>query len=245
VDINIGLVLVSYIYSRERAGWAERSYRSLARTNVDGLVNRPPLQFTYRMPPTVPFEYFQCIPQWAAKFDGVATEEPQQVKGLDPIVIWSANKLLLEHQDVTHVMFLMDDFVYHPDWLLTLQSLIERHPEARAWTVYRSGYMRHHKTVRYNEYCDDHGVTSISGIGCLSREEWIEYAPDWRRGHGGFSVPAEAGGGCTLDLHHAYARPGERWATGRSYIQSIGANGLHCRDGQDVAVDFVGEEVNG
>lgn len=239
--INIGLVLVSYIYSQERAGWAERSFRSLARTNVDGLGYKPVMQYTYRLPPAVPFDYFQCVLQWKEKFEGMAVDEPADVKGLDPVVIWSANHLMAKRPDVSHVMFLMDDFLYHPDWLLKLRDLIERHPEARGWSVYRSGYMRHHKTVRYEEWTEDHGVTSISGIGCISQVEWQEYAPDWHRGHGGFPVPQECGGGNTLDLHHAYARPGERWATGKSYIQSIGVNGLHCRNGQDVAEEFVGE----
>jgi hypothetical protein len=239
--IKFGLVLVSYIYSPERAAWADRSFFGLGRTNTEGLGYKPAMQFTYKTPPTVPFDYFRYVVEWTSKFDGRATEEPAEVKGLDPIVIWSFNKMVAERPDVSHLILLTDDVLYHPDWLLQMHGLVERHPDARAWTVYRSSYIRHHKTVKYDEWADDHSVTSIAGIGCMTRQEWQEYAPDWRRGHGGFPVPEENGGGNTLDLHHAYARPGERWATGKSYWQHIGMKGTHGNSNCETAADFVGE----
>jgi hypothetical protein len=49
-------------------------------------------------------------------------------------------------------------------------------------------------------------------------------------------------GGNTLDLHHACNRPGERWATARSFVQHTGIEGVNVTRGiPEFAIDFIGE----
>lgn len=272
MDIVFGLNLISYCYRPERAPWIAQSLETLGNTDLTGL-NPVFFQLTYK--PT-DFEYGPSIMNINKKWnngDGVKAyfyidEEPPEVKGLDPVFIWSANRLLAynTHPEITHIVFLTDDVLYNPQWLQQTSRLIERHPKARAWTTYRSAYDRHHKTLKTATYqfapileggasgpiieeCTDHYVSSISGIGTMSRKEWETYAPDWKRGHGGFPVPAtydiggfgiHSGGGNTLDLHHAFYHQGERWATEKSYQEHIGVIGTHATGVPEHGVDFVG-----
>lgn len=151
------------------------------------------------------------------------------------------------YPEITHITYLTDDYVYNPDWLIQLDSLIRRHPKARAWTVYRSSYTRHHRIISDAPWIADGKqhkdclVTSIAGVGTMSRQEWEEFGLDGSRPHGNWTVPAEAGGGNTVDLFHAYSRPGERWATERDYIDHIADHGTHAASNVDKALDFVGE----
>jgi hypothetical protein len=71
----------------------------------------------------------------------------------------------------------------------------------------------------------------------LAREEWRAWGIRWQDGP---SWPNPISGN-TLDLHHAWARPGERWAARRSYIAHTGVEGMHCRQTiPEHAIDFVG-----
>jgi hypothetical protein len=98
--------------------------------------------------------------------------------------------------------------------------------------VYRSNNERWHRTLW--EEGSDMRVTSISGPGCFSREEWRAWGLDYR------SFPRPDG--WTMDLLHTIERPGERWVTSASYIQQIGVRGQHNNAGEgDEALDFVGE----
>lgn len=222
--MRFGLILASWIYDEQRQVWAQKSFNSLAKTKTVKLDTIPVLQFTYK-PSGVVFTPFFLA--WSHKFLVSVTEQPKFVRGLDPTLIWSADKVFAEYKDVTHVMFIMDDYLFKPTWLKQLEGLIDRHPKAKAYSVYRSANSRHHWTVKRNSY-GDHKVTSISGIGAVSREEWMAYKPDWKLGHGHYNVPENNGGGYTVDLHHPWARPGDRWVTDKSYIQHIGVEGIHC-----------------
>jgi len=230
-----GMVLISYIRGSQREEWARRSFEGLTRTNTKGLV-KPSLLLSYK---DTGFDYKPYVDKWAEKFELVYGEDPEHVIGLDPIFIYSANHMLELWPDRTHIVFLTDDVLYNPEWLQQLDGLIERHPDGKAWTVYRSAYEYHHKTM---QICDngDIEVRSISGIGTISVQEWREYNPDWKIGHGGFYVMSPEGG-CTLDLHHAWERKGQRWSTGASYWDHIGMVGTHSNCDQEHANNFVGE----
>lgn len=244
--MNLGLNLVSYIYNEQRKEYAERSFASLVKTKLDLKDKVFGMYFTYKVS-NITFDY----KSWIFKFPFSRTltaEQPEWINGLDPVVIWTTDQMFRHHPEVTHVCLLTDDVLYNPDWLTALIMLIERRPNAKAWSVYRSSYTRHHRTVKTQGWMylpgpggTDIQVTSIAGIGTVSRREWEEYAPNWRLGHGGFAVPEHLGGGNTVDLHHAYARPGERWTTENSYWQHIGAVGTHGNSNHEVALNWIGE----
>jgi len=228
--MKFGLVLVSYVYNQERATIASRTLTSLAKTNVEPLPP-PILQCSFR---TSGFDYSQYIEDLNKKFRVIVDDDvPGSSGNLNSFVSCTANKLL-ENKEVTHIVFLYDDFVYNTEWLQELYKLIFRHPDARAWSVYRSAYVRSHRILR-TEYTDC-VMTMHDGLGCLERWEWEEYIATT---NGDFSVGSCLGGGNTIDIHHACARLGDRWATGRDYWQNIG---VHMYLGkQDQAIDFVGE----
>jgi len=176
---------------------------------------------------------------WDEKFClNLNVDSDFDVTGLDPLYAAGANSLLMMYPEISHLIFMQDDFLYNPEWLHQLDGLIHRHPEATAWTVYRSSHDQHHKILMRDSY-GDCLVTSIAGIGTMTKEEWLAYGLTGK--DGGYHVPAEAGGGDTIDLHHAYKRQGQRWATGRDYWEGIGTDGIHASAGVDRALDFVGE----
>lgn len=236
-----GLILNTYVYALHRANYVAKSLKSLAQTNIEGL-EQPILQFTIK--PSA-FDYGPYLTELEQKFliqvdleDYVCKDKG---KGIDPTFINSINNILMLYPEITHVTYLTDDILYNKDWLLTLDALIERHPDAKAWTVYRSSNTRHHRVMVQDRVTQDCMVTSIAGVGTMSRQEWEEYGLDGKQGHGYYSTPATHGGGNTVDLHHAYARPGSRWATGRDYWEHIGDSGSHSLVNIDKALDFVGE----
>ena len=233
-----GLALCSFVYSPQRGDYTSRSLESLAETNPYP-VDQPILQFTYK---GSGFDYQPYLKKLEEKFIlQVDKEEDFGIRGLDPAYINSINNMLLLYPEITHIVYMMDDMIYNPDWLQQLDGLIERHPDAKAWTVYRSSYTRHHRVIA--NVGDDCLVTSIAGVGAMAKKEWEEYNLDGNNGHGFYVTPVDKGGGNTVDLHHAYARPGERWATGRDYWENIGAVGTHSNQAVciDKALDFVGE----
>jgi hypothetical protein len=236
------LILNSFVYTAARAEYVKYSLTSLAKTNLEEL-QQPILQITTKKSN---FDYTSYVNLLSDKFMvQVNDEEDFEGRGIDPTFICSINYVLDMYPEVTHITYLTDDMVYNPEWLGRLDKLIERHPEAIAWTVYRSSHTRHHKILSTKEYLSlgihDCLVTSIAGVGTLSRKEWKTYNLDGKLPHGSWCVPNEAGGGNTVDLHHAYARPGERWATGRDYWNHIGDVGTHSHKNLDQAIDFVGE----
>ena len=94
----------------------------------------------------------------------------------------------------------------------------------------------HHRTLRQEG--QDHLVTSMAGNGtCWTREEWQAWGVNWKQGPT-WPVPS---GGDTLDLHHAYFRPGDRWATDTSFLDHIGVVGMHATGVPEHAINFIGE----
>jgi len=163
--------------------------------------------------------------------------QPPGVDNTDPVWSWGATEMFKHYADAEYLIYLTDDLLYSPDWLSVLDQLIDRHPEAKAWSVYRSAHEYHHKTLEVRG--DDVLVRSISGNGtCITRQEWIAWDVDYRAGSWPVATPE---GGNTLDLHHAWARSGERWVTRRSWIEHIGIRGRLCSPGvPEHAIDFVG-----
>ena len=193
---------------------------------------RPPLVFVVR-------EGVSTVEQARANrmFPGFTPRvvyQPDDVRTGCAALTFGFDFLFSNYPNVTHGVFVADDFVYNPAWLVELESLIQRHPGARSWYVYRSNNERWHRTLREED--SDHLVTSISGPGCFAREEWRSWGVDYHI----FPFP----GGWTLDLLHSMMRLGERWVTARSYIQQIGVRGMHNSAQEcDEAVDFVGEST--
>ena len=231
--LRFGLSLVSGVYSKEREAIVTRSLNSLYRTNVKDL-NVPVLAVSYNAISYFSYEkFFKLLEN---KFDLMDRRDPPNIVGAMALAVDTATRLLEYKQDVTHLVFLWDDFVYNPEWLQELYKLIQRHPDSKAWSIYRSRYSRHHQVVGGDGI--DVLMSMHDGIGCVTREEWIEYG----KYHNGsdFSVPLDwPGGGNTPDIHHAYARPGNRWATSRDYAENLGRHiGI---EHVDCAIDFVGE----
>lgn len=227
-DLRIGLVCLTYLYNEERVAWARRSFESLLRTETPGY--QPVMLMVIRLGfaglrGVLPEGYF---PQ----FRTLMNLQPPDAKDACAAATWGFDCLFRNHEEVTHGFFLADDFIYHPKWMIELEGVINRHPQAKSWSVYRSGNTRWHRTLDVQG--DDHLVSSISGPGAFSRSEWEEWGVDYH------SFPWQ--GGWTLDVLHPELRPGERWVTGRSYIQQIGVRGMHNRAGEcDESLDFVGE----
>jgi len=144
---------------------------------------------------------------------------------------------LLDNFSVDYVTWMGDDALFNSFWLWKLKELIERHPNAVSWSVYRSAYEWIHKTLK--EDGEDILVRSICGHGLtFSREEWKTWGIDWHKK--AWWAPA----GDTLDLVHVAERQGERWVTKRSYIQHTSPHeGTHCTAATpEFAREFVAEE---
>lgn len=231
--MRFGLSLISGVHSKERADIVTSSLTSLSKTNVLDL-RVPVLAISYNAINYFDYEgFFNLLEK---KFDLMDRLDPQNISGAMALAVANATNMLEYKADVTHVVFLWDDFIYNPEWLQELNKLVLRHPDGKAWSIYRSSFTRHHRIIGGDGV--DVLMTMHDGIGCVTREEWQEYS----KCHNGsdFSVPLDfPGGGNTPDIHHAYARPGDRWATSRDYAQNI------CRhvgiENVDCAIDFVGE----
>lgn len=134
----------------------------------------------------------------------------------------------------THMMWTGEDTLYHPDWLLQLDGLIERHPEARAWSVYRSAHEAYHKTLALQG--EDVLVRSLCGVGLtFSVAEWVAWdiTPEEMLEIKQINT--------TLDLLHKAQRPGERWCSNVSYIEHTGRVGSHTHpEAPEWAIKFQG-----
>ena len=227
--MKFGVVIPSWLYAQERVDWARRSFESLSRTEQPS--QRPMLLFVVKRG-IVPFRDVFPVADMTTFADFSIVNEPEGVQGGCSALAWGFDFLLERSRDVTHVLFVGDDFIHHPSWLRQQEALIERHPSAISTYVYRSNNTRHHRTIR--EEGEDCLVTNISGPGCFSREEWRGWGQTYRD----FPRPD----GCTLDILHERQRPGERWVTRSSYLQQIGVRGMHNNSGEcDEAIDFVGD----
>lgn len=227
--MRFGLLLLHHPYNLERAAWAQRSFASLARTEFPKDWYVPYVLMVTRsqadwLGGTNPFPFLLSV-----------AVQPPDAPDCAGALVWGLDALS-RYPDTTHLVLLCDDFIYNPNWLIELAALIERRPGARAWSVYRSGYNHWHYPIR--EDGGDVLVNCIDSCGCMMREEYLEWAPDYRVG---CPFVKELGTTATLDVAHRYQRPGEYWVTRRSYIDTIGVRGLCMTPGIPTAVDFVGE----
>lgn len=211
----------------------DRSFKSLAKTNTADL-ETPIIQLVHRPPFNT---YIQYVTELQKNWVVISDEDKPGIFGINMVFGHFGDKLLNENPDVTHIGFLVDDFVYNPEWLRQLTNLIIQHPDGIAWSVYRSRYTRHHwiidGTVQANGDCL---MSMHDCLGVMTREEWFEYGASKKSD---FTCPASLGGGSTIDIYHAASRPGNRWATGRDYMENLGRHrGI---EQLDCAIDFVGE----
>jgi hypothetical protein len=215
--VKFGLNYISSVCEEKRIEMATRSLSSLIKTNVEGL-ETPTLRISYK---PSSFDYEPFVDELKKKFTVMLIPDPPHYNSMVYAATDSANALLNEDQSITHICHLCDDRLFNSEWLQQLKGLIERHAGARAWSVYRSA------TVEYHQIVGSDGLDVLmsmhDAIGCTTREEW----------QGFFS---SCGFTPCPDIHHSQMRPGQRWATGRDYMQNMG---LHFE--RDCAIDFVGE----
>lgn len=226
--MKFGIFLPSLIYNQQRGLWAQNAFRTLRSTRTDGL-DRPRLTL-YLGKPKVPFQYE------LAELDGIfdlVVSNFNFENGSEQIAAYGMQQAYDHGAD--YIVSLTDDTLFNSQWLLQLKGLIERHPDARCWSVHHSAYAQEHKTLR--EQDGDVMVTSMPGHGfTISRQEWEEWGVNWRDGE----WPTCRGD--TLDLHHLLTRPGERWVTAKSYIEHTGKTGQHCFPNMAMhGIDFCGE----
>lgn len=229
---RFGFVLISHVGNAERAALVTRSLNSLIKTKItDTDIYSPALEIMYN--PSSKFDYGQFTKQLDRNW--LVFTDTDKASGLNGLVSIAADLLIEEVENITHVGFLWDDFYYHPEWGIKLNELVLRHPDAKAWSIYRSSYTRHHRIIGGQSSSGDCLMTMHDGVGLMTVEEWKEYGASKRAD---FACPESMGGGNTIDIHHAYERPGDRWATGRDYAQNLG---VHANLGRlDQAIDFVG-----
>jgi len=267
--MRFGFVLPVYIYNTFRQRLAQASFASLARSLTDGLEQQPVLLFVEKNEP----ETGDVVS--AASFPGfevLRLPEPHDAASIDGCLLYGFSYLAERFPEVSHFAMLTNDWVYNREWLYRLKEIIERHPDAKAWWVYRSAFEKFHKTLRIE---DDVLVRSMNAGGCFPREGFDSY-PDYHvcridspriskvefdevSGAMDFSFGEESyrvengdrtitpllsiQHGLTMDLYDAWLRQGERWVTKRSYILNLGVHGINQQpEFPEYAVDFVGEE---
>lgn len=224
-----GIVLPSYAYSTERGRLVRDAMWSLENTEV--MESKPKLLMILRLSEFYKQSY--VTQKLLEKFDVETIADPGTIGGTEQTLAWGTQTLF--DQGVEYVTWMGDDALFHPQWHLKLQKLIEDKPEALGWSVYRSAYEKYHRTleetngyVRVSTLCG-HGMT-------ISSQEWKLWGIDWRQGSW-LSAGAD-----TLDLHHASQREGERWTTAVSYVEHTGRSGVHCSpETPEWAVNFQGQ----
>ena len=218
----IGFILPSYPFNRERAVWAKRSFTSLAKSRI--LNYKPRIVMVARPGVCDPRTLFPKMQQ----FDVEILEQPKQITFIDAAFTWGLDHLFRNYPWISHGGIVQDDFIYNPNWLRELDALISRRPNALNWWVYRSNNERYSRTIKSDGA--DHQVTCVNGPGVMTREEWRAWGLDYHAVDFG------------LDVTHPKQRPGERWVTAKSYIQSIGVRGVHNTPEEgEAAIGFVGE----
>ncbi len=267
--MRLGFVIPTYIQDEQRRNWAVASFRSLAKTAVNG----PPPVLCFVLNSSKDKESDRIIRSAGlSKFDVLIIEQPLDAASIDACNVFGWSHILKIRHDVTHLGMLTSDWLYNPQWLIELEKIMARHPQAKAWWVYRSAHEYYHKTLRIEQ---DVLVRSFNAGGCFPAADYRTWKPDYHnfridnprvmgarydeRTHvlnytmaSGveYSLPPGATepkslvpltNGLTLDLYDPWLRPGERWVTKRSYIMNLGLEGVNQRtDAPEYAIDFVG-----
>jgi hypothetical protein len=230
--MKFGVVLPTHCYNQQRVMWATAAFLSLAKSSQPS--KRPLLMI---------IEHKDSLLRQAAhmlyvppKFEVELVEQPDTIGGTEQTLAWGTEQVLLQ-PDISHVVWMGDDALFNSHWLTQLEGLINRHPDAKGWSVYRSAHVRYHAPLEFSG--PDVLVRSLCGHGMtFTRWEWAEWGIHWTQGQ---RWPAPSGGN-TLDLHHAYHRAGERWCTKQSYVQHTGTAGVNVTPGiPEYALEFVGD----
>lgn len=231
--MRFGLVLSLYAYNEQRVLWAKAGFESLQKTITPSEV---PVLYIIEHPQSLAKFSFGLNGDLQCDFETSRLPDPPGVSGSDRIFAYGAGQLLSDYPDVTHIVWMCDDILVHPSWLIELEALISRHPTAKAWSVRRSAHVQHHAPLAETQF--DVQVRSLDGLGLtVTREEWLDFGVTSEQGD--FTNPVA---GNTLDLYHAYYRSGERWCTKRSYLDHTGSIGIHVGGILEhyASVDFVG-----
>lgn len=213
--MRLGIVLPSWIYNDERRRLATDAFISLARCET--LQDETTLLLLVKSGTAT--EYTPFLEGLNQKFRLIVKTD-EGLDGTEQTLAYGTT-FLFENYGVDYVTWMGDDSLFHPLWLWKLESLIQAHPNAICWSVYRSAFEFVHRTIKVaNEYVR---VRSICGHGfTVSKKEWQDWGINWKDGKW------EAEYGDTLDLVHFSQRKGERWVTRKSYVEHTGKVGVHC-----------------
>lgn len=226
--MKIGMVMSSYVYNPTRVALANDCFPSLLKTVC---VGEPPLLIMIVKDSGYPYPIQALKERFVLEVHGNSHEGVEFRQSEQPAVHGTNLAFARGADYVTH---LNDDSLFHPNWLVELEALIGRHPDAKAWSVYHSAYEAVHTPLETAG--PDVRVRSLCGLGItFSREEWAGMGIDWRA----HEWPSPRGS--TLDLYHAHVRPGPRWCTSMSYMEHTGREGIHAHPGiPEYAQNFAG-----
>lgn len=226
--MKLGIVLPSYMYNDTRCALADDALWSLART--EPLMDKSRLLLLVK---NGRVQEYTCYRDALSFKFNLIIKSDEGLNGTEQTLAYGT-QWLLDNYDIEYITWMGDDALFNPLWLWKLEGLIQRHPDAKSWSVYRSAYEWMHRTL--DEASEDVMVRSICGHGMtFSRKEWKEWGTDWTNGK--WDDPNEE----TLDLKHAWERKGERWVTKESFVQHTGKVGVHCDvNTPEFARSFVG-----
>jgi len=226
--MRLGIVLPSWMYNSQREVFTKAALQSLAKTKP--LTEKTDLLLLVKKGTDANYDpYLEDL----SKNFSLHVRNDEGLSGTEQTLAYGTT-FLFEVLNVDYVTWMGDDALFHSEWLHELEKLVDRHPEALAWSVYRSNHERFHAPLEF--VGDDVRVRSICGHGfTIAFKEWKEWGIRWQDG------AWCGGGGDTLDLLHVAMRDGERWVTKKSYVQHTGwAGGVHCIGTEkEWAQDFV------
>lgn len=164
--MKLGLVIPVYLYDQQRYNWAKASLQSLSRTIIPG--KTPVVLFVIKSTKP-PYDTEHMVKTEWLPFECKYMEQPLDAKSIDACNVFGWDHLIQLSPDVTHLAMATCDWLWNKDWLIELESLIARHPKAKAWWVYRSAHEKYHKTLRIE---NDVLVRSMNAGGCFTVEEY-------------------------------------------------------------------------
>jgi hypothetical protein len=214
--MKLGIVLPSWFYDERRKEMAVNTFSSLGRTK--SFLGRPDILMIVKEE-TIE-QYVELVRPLEEVFE-VTLQVDTGLTGTEQPLAFGT-EWLFGNRGVDYVTWMGDDALFHPEWLVQLVELIERHPDAIAWSVYRSNHEKFHAPLEFVR--EDVLVKSICGHGLtLGKNEWSTWGVRWED-HGWAGVEK-----MTLDLLHAQERNGARWVTKKSYVEHTGwRQGRHC-----------------
>src|SRR5262245_13660890 len=152
--MKFGLLLPTLLNSAERINLAKRSYESLLLSEFPDA----PIELHAVWSGDKALEVLMTLHS-LEKFQLRPWPQPTYIGGVDQAICWCMEKII-EAGKITHVILIADDMIYHKNWYIETKNIIERHPNALAWSTYRSAHTRHHRTIGRDG--SDHLVTSLA-----------------------------------------------------------------------------------